>query len=268
MRNKSQPIVGIRIAPNDDLIVVADFLEAANNLVRLVSEVDAALSGQFARTVDWAIRRLSYASPALLELEPIVKEGQPDNRAQITGAIVRGLEALKTDASRPRYFSDQALNSARALALVLGERVASVEVFADDVVVDCNESIATNVRIILRPGKEAPGSIDGHLQALNSHGEFRFALFEPVFGRRIDGRMARNADDSLKDQIIKLYEKRVRVSGVIRTNIRGETIGVIAQSITPLRMDMLILDSKVIAGLFDITGGLSAEDYVRSLRDA
>lgn len=266
--DEKRPSVGVRVVPTDNLITGAEFLDVANNLLRLAAEVDIALSGQFTRTVDWALRRMSYASPALFELEPLLREGQPDNRVAIVDAIISGIQNLQTVADRPRYFSDQALKSAVGLVAVLGERVDRVQIFSNGSVVDCTEAISTHTRTILRPGREMLGSIDGVLQALNSHGYFQFALFEPVFGRRIEGRLDDNAPASLKSEIVELFDRRVRLSGVLRTNVRGETISVRAQSIIILRSTVKLQSAETLAGIFDITGGLSAEDYIRSLRDA
>lgn len=264
---EKRPTVGIQLI-SDGIITGADFLEAANNLLRLATEVDLAFS-QAARTVDWALKRLSYASPAVLEFEPITRDGQPDNRMDIADAVIAGIESLKVTPERPRYFTDQALTSARALVGILGQRITRIIIFSSDVrVVECEETIAKNVRTILRPGREMLGSVDGYLQAMDSHAGFRFALFEPVFSRRIEGRLDENAPDNLKDEIVRLFERRVRISGILRTNVRGEATGVKAQAIIPLRTAASFRSSDEVAALFDITDGMSAEDYVRSLRDA
>lgn len=252
--------------------MAADFLSAANNLLRLLSEVDIALSPNLVRTSDWSVKELSRSSPAVLLMEPEVREGQVDNRRAIVDTVMEGISALEDNDIRPRYFSDQALASARELVSVLGERVHQVEVFTASARIVCTEAIAANVREILHPGRETVGSIDGFLEAMNSHRGFVFGLYEPVLASRIECELDPDLDAEavirLKKRAYALYEKRVRISGKLRTNRKGEVRSARVVSIEELRTKSKFNDAKVISGLFDITGGLDASEYVRRMRDA
>ena len=198
MVSREGPMIGIRVVSTSVVAFVPDFLDVANNFLRLVSEVDAALSGQFVRTADWALRDLSYASPAVLSMEPIVRERQDDNRQAIIDATMQGMAVLKETDNRPRYFSDQALTSARRIALALGEKIDRVEIFSEETLVDCTETIAINVRAILRPGRELLGSIEGRLEAMNSHEGFKFAVYEPILASRIECELAADAPTDMR----------------------------------------------------------------------
>lgn len=272
MANETRPTIGIRVTETGPRLWAADFLSSANNLLRLLSEVDIALSNSLARTADWSVTQLSRSSPAVLIVEPVVREGQLDNRHTIVDTVMEGLSALKEKDVRPRYFSDQALTSARELVSVLGERVHQVEVFTPNISVVCTEVIAANVREILHPGRETVGSIEGFLESMNSHRGFVFGLYEPVLASRIecelDQSLNTEAASRLKEQTYALYEKRVRVSGNLRTNRKGEVRSAKILSIEELRTEAKFRDAKAISGIFDITGGLDADEYVRRLRDA
>ena len=262
------PTIGLRITTSESDPLVADFLEVANQFMRLLSEIDIAVSSSRRRTVDWALRTLSYGSPVLLTAEPSVREYQEDNRMAILDATIQGLTSLQESDSRPRFFSDQALSSARGLVRVLGDRVDAIEVFSDGQNLSCDESIATNVRAILRPGYDILGTIEGTLEALNSHSGFRFAVYEPVAGIRIECEVANNANQELRQQIIGLYERRVRVSGTLRTNAKGDVRSARISEIYELRSEPQLTSVEDISGLYDITAGLDAEEYIRNMRDA
>ncbi len=272
MVNETKPTIGVRITESGPVLMAADFLNPANNLLRLLSEVDIALSPSLVRTSDWSIRELSRSSPAILALEPIVREGHLDNRHAIVDTVMEGISALKEKDIRPRYFSDEALESARSLVSVLGERVYQIEVFTLDVNVVCTEAIATNVREILHPGREMVGSMDGFLESMNSHRGFIFGLYEPVLASRIECELDPSLDvhvaSQLKTQVYTLYEKKVRISGILRTNRKGDVRSAKVASVEELRVEPKFRDVKAISGIFDITGGLEASEYIGRMRDA
>ncbi|GEM_PF-4506431 len=151
MLDQSGPYIGLRVTPTDHILYAPDFLATANNLLLLISEIDAAFSEQFLHTVDWSIKLLSYQKSAELVLEAIAREGIPDNKTAIIKTVIEGLSSLNKNDIRPRYFSDRALSSACNLVSVLGERIARIEIFSDSTNVTCTVSIATNVRKIMQP---------------------------------------------------------------------------------------------------------------------
>jgi hypothetical protein len=260
--------IGLRVVETGDYLLAPDFLATANQLLRLLTEVDIALSEYSRTTVDWAIQRLERSSPAELVLEPVVKGDDVDNRLDVIETALSGLASLSESDSRPRYFSDTALTSARGLVASLGERIQTVEVFSNGTRIECNESIAANVREILRPGREMMGSIDGYLQRMDSHAGFKFALWEPTMGTRIEGDLHPDASPELKGEIVRSYEGRVRIEGILRTNRKGEVRNVRALSLLRLRESARFQSAQEISGIYDITGGLEAEEYIRRLRDA
>jgi hypothetical protein len=238
----------------------------------LLSEVDIALSPKFAHTVDWSIRELSHRSPAVLIVEPILREGQLDNRRTIIDTVMEGVSILKEKDNRPRYFSDQALASARELVSILGERIHQVEIFTPDTGIICTEAIAANIREILHPGREMVGSIEGYIESMNSHAGFEFGLYEPILSSRIECQLdpTLKSDEvlRLKKEAYTLYEQRVRVSGLLRTNRKGEVRSARVSTILGLRAEAKFRDVKEISGIFDITAGLDASEYVGRMRDA
>lgn len=117
------------------------------------------------------------------------------------------------------------------------------------------------------PGREMLGSVEGLLESMNSHAGFQFSLYEPILISKIICELDKDADPGLKDDVVHLYEKKVRVSGLLRTNRHGEVRSARAREITLLKGEGKFKNVKEISGIFDITGGLDAEEYVRRLRD-
>ena len=271
---RQESTIGIRVTESGDDLLASDLLVSWTSLLHLLAEIDLALSGQSTPTLDWSVRQLSRSSPTMLVLEPMVKGEQldspdsVDNRDAVIRIAMAGIAELQERDGRPSHFSDQALNDAVKLVSILGPRIQSVEVFTPEDTIVCSEAVATNVRGILHAGYEMLGSTEGVLEAMNSHRRFQFAVYEPVRAVRIQCELDRNAEQGLKDRIVNLYEQRVRVSGILRTNRQGEVRSARVQQVTSLRTEAKFSNAEEIAGIYDITGGLDAEEYVRRLRDA
>ncbi|MDA0733623.1 MAG: hypothetical protein O2909_03075 [Chloroflexi bacterium] len=144
----------------------------------------------------------------------------------------------------------------------------SVEVFTDSTQFECTEVISANVRGILRPGIEIEGSVDGYLRKMDSIAGFKFALWMPVMGTRIEGELHPQAKPELRNTIINNFEHRVRLDGTLRTNRKGEVRSVQVLGVSRLTEEARFKSAEDISGIYDITGGLEAEDYLRRLRNA
>lgn len=259
--------IGIQVTGTNDIVYLADFLKAGNNLLELLSEVDISTSSDFKPTADWKLKILSYSSPATLVAESMVKEDRPDNRTIIIETTLEGIDNLRKTAERPQGWSDKALDLARDLAKTTQDTGDIIEVFSDGASVNYDASIIGNVDIIIRPGREIYGSLQGVLERLNSHGDFNFHLYEPILGRRIRGELMDKKDMTLKQKVISLYERDVIVSGLLQTNISGEVISAKIKDIDSREAVSLIKDASEVTAIWDITNGVDPVDYVRGMRD-
>ena len=259
--------IGIRLTGTDEKVYLTDFLKAGNDLLDFLTEIDITMSPSYKSTVDWRLRRLSYSSPALLEVEGDTKEDQPDNRASIIETALQGVESLKKSSERPRGFNDKALEIGRDFARLIQNGVKSLEIISEDSTVQYTVSILSNVDIILTPGKQVYGSIEGRIERMNSHGEFNFYLYEPILIRRIRCELMDSKDMALKKKIISLYEKAVAISGLLDTNINGEVTSAKVRDIDPKEVVPLLKDASEVTGIWDLTGGTSPVEYVKEMRD-
>ena len=258
--------IGIKVTGKDDIVYVPDFLKAGDDLLELVNEVDISLSPNFKPTTRWKLKKLSYSSPALLEAEGLVLEDQPDNRRIIVETVSSGIDTLRTTNERPRGFSDKALDKARELSSITANGLQKIEVITEDIIVEFTLDIMDNVSAILRPGREILGSVEGHLETMNSHDGFKFAIFEPVLLRRIRCELLDKKDAKLKKRVYELYEHNVSVSGLLTTNIRGEVQSAKIQDIIDRDRKPVIKDASEVTGIYDIATDIDPVDYVRSLR--
>lgn len=259
--------IGIQISGTDNIVRLAEFVASVNNLLELVSEIDTSNSSDFKPTVDWKLKTLSYSSPATLIAQSMVKEDRPDNRTLIVKTTLEGLDSLKKTKERPHGWSDKALALARSLAKITQDTGDIIEVFSDDANVKYEPSIIENVDLIIKPGREIYGSLEGTLERLNSHDDFVFHLYEPILGRRIKGELMDKKDLTLKGKVISLFEHDVIVSGLLQTNISGEVISAKIKDIYGREKAPLIKSASEVTAIWDITNGVDPTEHIRRLRD-
>ena len=259
--------IGIKVTGSGGVVHLTDFLKAGNHLAELLAEVDLSISPNHAPTVDWRLKRLSYSSPAIMLAEPVVKEEQPDNRITIIDTVLAGIQSLKATSDRPRAFSDKALEEARELAIITSNGIERIDIITDDSELEYTFSIADNITTILKPGREIFGSIEGRLETLNSHGGFKFAIFEPILIRRIRCELMNKDDLELKKKVVALYEHNVLVTGLLSTNIRGEVQSAKIDNIIDREAVQVFKDASEITAIYDLTSGIDPAEHIRRIRD-
>jgi hypothetical protein len=115
---------------------------------------------------------------------------------------------------------------------------------------------------------KAFGSIEGRIELVSIHrSRRRFNLYHAITNKSIRC----NLPEQLADVVFQAAQDRSRVivSGLISYNAKGETISVaVNKPIRCLRLEHELPSPEKMLGIApDITGDLSTEDYVRSLRD-
>jgi hypothetical protein len=265
---KMKNTIGIKITGNEGIVYLKEFLNAGNDLLGLLDEIDMAISPNFSQTVDWKLKVLSYASPATLIAEPVVKEDQPDNRANIIETILSGLDTLKQTNDRPRGFTDKALEKARNLTNVVSDGVERIEVISDETSIEFSINMIEHINTILKPGRQIIGSVEGHIEVLNSHDGFKFTIYEPVLSRRIRCELMDEKNSQLRKSVYELYEHNVLASGILTTNAQGEVQTAKIDTIIDRDRKQVFKLASEIAGIYNVKANIDPVDYIRSLRDA
>ncbi len=173
---------------------------------------------------------------------------------------------MKTTDKRPHGFSDRALEKAKDLTAIMSDGLQKIEVISNGNPVEFALSIIDNIIIILRPGREIFGSVEGHLETLNSHEGFKFVIYEPVLLRRIRCELLNKDDMPLKRRVYELYEHNVLVTGLLTTNIRGEVQSAKIDNVLDRDRKQVLKNASEVTGIYNITRDIDPIDYVRSLR--
>jgi hypothetical protein len=264
---KENRTIGIRVHGTRNKVYLPELLQAGQDLMDILTEVDLAISQNHKLTTDWKLRKLSYASPATLEVEPEAKEDQPDNGTTIVNITIAGMDSLRKYSERPKAFTDKALEAAKDLAKLLQDGVERIDILSGGIEIPYVNNIIDNVNVILTPGKTIYGSVEGRIERMNSHDEFSFWLYEPILSRRIKGQLKDANDSNLRHQIIELYEQMVIVSGLLHTNINGEVNSVEVTDISSKLTIPLLKNASEVTAIWDFTGGISPVEHIRRMRD-
>jgi len=224
--------------------------------------------------VRWKLADLRRGSPAILTWagEPRRRRTRKDQAlpydlSPIIGeAVISGMEKLERGEGRPREFSDDALDATARLAYLRRPRgITSVAIMGENSertkerkTLALTERVAAAVNDIIGPKHSAIGSVEGTLQAIHSHGELYFAIYDSVWGSRVKC----DIPQELKPKALAAFDQRVIVRGIVSTDAAGHPRHVKVQEIQELpKRDQLPQSLRGIDA--DYTAGLDVSTYVK-----
>jgi hypothetical protein len=260
----------------DGEITIEAFRQAVDHFVQLLHEIDEAVSGEGRRSVRWTLADLRRSSPAVLTWigEPrrrrLTKRRPrkpiPDLAPEVGETLIAGVEKLERGEGRPLAFSDDALDATKGLAhLKMRRGITGVVISGgngdrtkEPRALDVTERTAAAVNEIIGPKYTGPGSVEGILQAINSHGDLYIVVYDSTWG----GRVQCEVPARLKRDALDLFDERVLVMGQITTDASGHPRKVKAEKISPMpKRDDL---PQSLRGLDrDYTEGLPSSQYLK-----
>jgi hypothetical protein len=210
----------------DGDISIEAFRQALSSFADVLHQLDESVSG--GRSVRWMLTELRRTSPAVMTWagEPRPDKKSTTDFAPVVGeSLISGMETLERGQGRPPSFTDDALNASKRLAqlrmypgitglTVVGENSARGK---EPRALDLTERVAASVGDIIGPKHTAVASVEGKLEAINAHGTLHFVIFDSIWG----GRVRCDMPDSLKPKALNAFEKRVLVTGTVRTDAAG-----------------------------------------------
>lgn len=212
------PTIGLRL---DGANVSGEaFFEAGKSLLALLREVGRSVSSE--QAIAWNLADLQRGS-ALVALCPPAEAAE--NASHTIARTLSGLRAVERTASRPEFFSDEALGSVRKLVTHMENGSGGLEVFSTGVGLEApsvliTDQIAANLKKLHRPGWRAIGSVRGTLEMMTIHGGSMFAVYDELSGERIECRCS----PDLMEEAAPLFGKRVLVRGEIVRDSKGRRL--------------------------------------------
>jgi len=209
----------IVLEPKTGLISLPTFRAAIEQLTILLNEVASEISEPKPSRVSWGIAELSLDSPAKISIESVEEETE-DIAERTSSAIIQGFTALQKEQIRPKYFNDNALESAQRLARLTIDNLARVNIYADipDHQVYVTEQIAVNITGILEY-LDYYGSVEGRLELIS--GREGQPLYFRVQDRINNVRVRCFIPDELLEKALSAFRARVIASGIIKSDNNG-----------------------------------------------
>lgn len=254
-------------------ITLDSFVGILTRAKLILEGLDSAISENPKGSLEWYITDLSIGSAvAVIESRPTVPEVDGERLGTMVGHnFVGGLDAIEHKAQMPPYFSEQDLGRVRAIAGLLrkteseGLSTAHLNGSAKPLSeTTLSQDAGRNVSKILKPSSKAIGSVAGKLEVISVHGPARFNVYDVTTKKAVSCRF----DKDRVDDIAAALGRRVVVTGIVYRNAHGDPIKVEKPDLRILAESGDAPSVRALIGLVpDMTGELSAAEYVRKLRN-
>jgi len=266
-----------------DAPTVEDFIEQVKDLITILHDVEKAIDPEGKSAIEWRVTNAKMNSPIELEATPFSVDGVTyiENRVrEVVHHTAAGLNQLKVSNKRPAFFSEAVLGRAKKFSQRVTNGLAMTEVTfgpaEPDFAITPSAAglMAKNAEEILSPPKGRPyrelGSVEGYVLSVAHDGLGRalLTLKARLSGEDVKCILKGEANRQVRGRQISevLDGKRVRVHGLLAFKAAHRLDHVDVENIEFMRArDELPKLEDIIDR--DLTGGLSAEDYLEALRD-
>lgn len=207
----------ITLEPQEGLVTFNAFKVALEELTIMLREIESEVSESRRSQLKWGIAELSLGS-ATVGLENLSEEVDLAQRTATT--LIKGLKVLAREKTRPDYFNDTALESARKLAKLSDDGISRINVYSNipELQLYFTEQIAVNVRDILEH-LEYLGSVEGLLELIS--GREGLPLYFQIKDI-VSGNLVRCFfPEEMLGNALGAFRKRVIVSGYIQSDSSG-----------------------------------------------
>lgn len=254
-----------------DTITLSDLRLSLQRITGVLSDLDAAVSGNPLGAVLWRVTVLEKNSPPLLGViaEPVVRRDRQtrqktkrDTSPQVEAALIGGVHALDS-CERPQQVPDAAIDKIRGLA-IQSRRMGDIQVFTDESKATISETTLSGIIKVIGSATRSKGSILGRLDTIAVHHDNEFRVWDENSNRAVRCRF----DPSMEDEVKRLLRQRVLVSGMVAFNARGQAVSVAAERLTEYETTPLPT-IKEMSGFFKKSeeNNFSLGRYLGHLRD-
>ena len=246
------------------------FLLTLGESLSILKELDRVVSREAKGTLKWVVSGLREGS-AVVEAESRVVIGEEDFGFQVAERFVDGIRTVQDEGVTPPMFSQDCIRSLNKIVRSLGNNGASgLEITTPKLTaapdsVKLSSETGAKLRLLARVQRKSIGSAEGNLQLISIHPRSRrFNIYHAMTQKAIKC----NLPKEIEAEVIDHLGRRVVVSGMVSRNELGEPVSVDVDHLRMLKEEHELPSVADIIGIApDITGNLTTEEYVRSLRD-
>lgn len=245
-------------------ITVRGFLSALENWIRILGDLDSAISGEPQGSLDWFVRDLAMGSLSV-EIESRSRIEDKNYGPDVADAFFTGVEHIEREGTSPPYLSEPGMERMRRLVRLIGrEGTSGLLVTHHSQVVEISARASANIDQLMRVQQRSIGSVEGKLETISVHGKPRFIVYHDLTRKAITCKF-----DSGRwlEPVKEALGRRVNVAGLVHYNAKGEPLRVELENLRMLRKQEELPKAEEIGGIDrDFTGGLTTKEYMRRIR--
>jgi len=249
------------------VISVRSFLTVVESAFRVLADLDVAISRDQKGTLDWVVTDLGIGS-LMMEAQARPRREDKNIGPEVTEAFVSGLRLVETAGTSPPFLSDTGMRTTQRMLRPIGRDGATgIEVSnLRESTMLTTEAIA-NIAELIPERQRSLGAVEGKLETISVRGGHpKFTIYLSRTNKAVACRIP---EGMLLEEAKQTLGKRVLVTGIVRSNARGEPLSVEAEHIRAFRAPDQLPKTRNLHGIDpNFTGGLSSDEYVRALRDA
>ena len=249
---------------------LTDFLDELYGFCETLAKLERLLSGQDRASLYYRIVDLSHQSPATVVLEAVRPKGAPIAPSVVVRTFKSDLRAL-SKRKPPKQADLEVLESYGEIALPFQRNLRRVEVVeSKSKVIPIDSSFTEKVEHVIGPDSFAFGSVSGRLEQVNLHRRApTFQIFPTVGPRRVKCEF-KSSDQRLRKRVKEALDTFVTVHGRLRYKQWDQYPHAIDAKDIDIHEPQGELPSlNDLRGVApDATGSVSADEFVRSIRDA
>lgn len=245
-------------------ITLRGFLLALEKWVKVLADLDSAISGEPQGSLDWFVADLSTGSLAV-ELESRSRLEDKNYGPEVADAFVTGVEHIEREGISPPYLSETGMQSMRQLVRLIGrEGTSGLMVRHLSQEVELSARASENIDQLMRIQQRSIGSVEGKLETISVHGKPKFIVYDDLTRKAVTCKFE---SERWLEKVKEALGRRVNVAGVVHYNAKGEPLRVQLEDLRFLRRQEELPATSEIGGIDrDFTRDLTTEEYMRRIR--
>jgi hypothetical protein len=244
---------------------LSEFIAQLDAFSEALRQTERALSGKNSAQIYYRIVDLSHRSPATIVLEAVAPPSSTVSAKAVKTNFISGVKGIRDQRKAPAGANLAMMESYRSLS-PKPNRIEVELVESPKKVIPIDSVFSRQVDEIIGPDSFSFGSISGKLEALNFHNTLKFFIFPTVGAQRISCDFKPN----LRGEVKLGLDHYVTIEG----RLRYKQMDRFPYAIDAKKIDVHE-DDSALPTLHDLRGiapnsteGMSAEEFVRSLRNA
>ncbi len=246
---------------------LSEFLKQLEAFGEALRQTERALSGERETFVYYKVVNLTHRSPATVVLEGVAKKASPVTARAVMSNFVSGVRNVRDQKKPPAGVDLAMLESYRALVAPTQLHIQRVEIVeSPKKIIPIDSIFSKQVEELIGPDIFSFGSISGRLERINFHNTYKFEIFPSVGPRKVSC----NFRPNLKPKVKAALDSYVTISGRLRyKQVDRFPYAIDARDVDIHEENDTLPTLHDLRGVMrDSTEGVSAEEFVRSIRDA